>query len=74
MVSIIIWNKDLHPRIYSELINECIKANTFEVEGENVRQKSNKLRKLSAMNILSRLIKADDKQVMFLLVTPSANS
>lgn len=67
MISLIFWNKSENEHIYNELINEIIKSNSLRNELEHLRQKKNRLLKLSALSFFSRLIHSGDKHVNYLL-------
>ena len=67
LLSIIFWYKKDIPQIYTEVVNEFIKNKTFVAEVENLRQKKNKLDKITAMSFFSRLIKSEDQQILYLL-------
>ena len=67
MISLIFWNKKDNERIYNELINELIKGNCLRIEMENMRQKKNKLLKISSLSFFSRLVHSNDKHINYLL-------
>lgn len=67
LISIIFWNKEKLPQIFTELVNELIKCKSFISEVENLKQKDNKLRKITAMSFFSRLIKSEDKKILYLM-------
>jgi hypothetical protein len=66
-VSLIFWNKKANERIYNEFVNELVKANSLRAELENLRQKKNRLLKLSSFTFFSRLLQAADRHVNYLL-------
>ena len=68
MISVIFWNKEVNPRIYSELMNEFIKAGSFDREAEFVKQKESKLHKLTAIGFFARLIRDGNEQILYILV------
>ena len=68
LISIIFWNREQVPKIYSELINEMIKSNTLFTEIEHLKQRKNKLTRLSAFAFFSRIISNRDSHVFFLMV------
>lgn len=67
LISIIFWNREQVPKIYSELINEMIKSNTLFTEIEHLKQRKNKLTRLSAFAFFSRIISNRDSHVFFLM-------
>jgi hypothetical protein len=67
LISLIFWNKTGNERIYNELINEIIKANSLRSEVENMRQKKNRLLKMSAVAFFSRLIHSGDRHINYLM-------
>lgn len=67
MISLIFWNKAENDHIYNELINEIIKANSLRTELEYLRQKKNRLLKLSALSFFSRLVHSGDRHINYLM-------
>jgi hypothetical protein len=67
LISLIFWYRKENEKIYNELINELIKSNSLRIELENLKQKKNKLLKLSALSFFSRLIHSEDRHINYLL-------